>query len=217
MTSEPVKMDIPANVQELVSKWIRSASAYGVAHASESAVLTRRHTRIGAPSVALSAIVSTSIFAAIQEAAESSSLKWILALLSMVAASLAAIVTFYNYAAMGMRHKVAAEEYKDVARRLEVLKTSIANMEPNEWRNVLEGYSQQLEGIGKRVDLPSAMTFSAGAETSDFGMFPEVNPDVEVELKENVTPMRSGFRSELERVFSAASRSKSIKDPDCFR
>jgi len=167
-------MQIPSDVSSLLVKWINNAQQYSEAHLQESIILQKRHTIIGAPSVALSSIVGTSIFAGIQEAAQSVELKWILAGLSMGAAALAALVTFYNMAARAASHRIVSEEYQDVIRRLEILKTSISQMPPADWRNILEGYSQRLESIGRRADMPNSMTIitkekrviSNGATTS---------------------------------------------------
>ena len=156
--SDPVKeINASFDVSYLLDKWIETASSYSKAHHLEAIKLKKLHTRIGAPSVALSAIVGTSIFATFQNVEESSTLKLILAFLSMLAACLAALVTFLNASEESANHKIASEEYDEIARRLDILKTSVSSMIPKDWRNVLEGYSQRLEAIGRRANLPESM------------------------------------------------------------
>lgn len=155
--SDQQRMGIPSDVSALLEKWITTASEYSKAHRREARILQKRHVQIGAPSVGLSAVVGTSIFAAIQEATNTPVLKWTLALLSMAAAALAALLTFYNHGEKSANHKNAHEEYEDVGRQLDLLKTSITRMSPTDWKNILEGYSQRLEAIGKRAPIPESM------------------------------------------------------------
>jgi hypothetical protein len=195
----------PSDVGQLLGKWVSTAQAYAVAHRIEAIALKKRHTLTGAPSVVISAIVGTSIFAGIQEAAQSAGLKWSLALLSMTAAGLAALVTFYNYAERSTRHRIASEEYDDTARRLDILRTSISEMLPAEWRNALDGYSQRLEAIGKRVDLPESMTLTREEAIEVKGALPGGARTETTFVRYPKLP-RDGFPDELERVFQLAQK-----------
>jgi hypothetical protein len=149
-------LPIPEDVNELISQWISIANEYAASHLQEAITLKKRHTRIGTLSVIISAVIGTSIFAGIQAGA-SGILQWVFAILTMAAAALAAVVTFKNYAERAGNHKATSEEYADIARQLEILKASVTTMKPDEWRNVLEGYSQDLDAIGRRAELPSSM------------------------------------------------------------
>lgn len=195
----------PSDVGELLGKWLFTAQTYAAAHRIEAVKLKKRHMLSGAPSVVISAVVGTSIFAGIQEAAQSVGLKWFLACLSMTAAGLAALVTFYNYAERSTRHKIASEEYDDTARRLEILRTSVSEMLPAEWRNVLDGYSQRLEAIGKRVDLPESMTVITKETIETLSAFPG-GERTETILTRHPKLPREGFPDELERVFELAQK-----------
>ena len=216
----------PVDVSELLIKWIETAQKYAIAHRMEAIILKKRHTQIGAPSVVLSAVVGTSIFAAIQEAAQSFALKSLLALLSMTAAALAALITFYSFQERAAAHRIASEEYDDVARRLEVLRTSLIAMIPKDWRNVLDGYSQTLEAIGRRADLPPSMisqkrkrsVLSEGMASNMMvyggqftgtqrGMAQELRRRMEEEF-EHTLLQRRGFPEELQHVFFLATGSE---------
>ena len=213
----PRKKEIvaPADVSALINKWIIICDRFSAAHRNEHIALRQLHFRIGAPGVALSAIVGTSIFAALNEAATSFWLKLVLAVLSMSASALAALVTFFKFGERSAAHRMAAEEYEDTGRQLEVLKTSLSVMAPSDWRNVLQGYSQRLESIGRRVDIPIEVTVPAelsdderlmetlskqqgGADRSELRQMPPlVGPVIDVVLE------NSGFEEELNRVFKA--------------
>jgi hypothetical protein len=198
MTSPRARRPVPADVEELVSEWIRVAKAYGAAHARDALTLATRHKVIGAPSVAASAIVGTSIFASLQGAPAAPAVKWALAMLSMAAAGLAALVTFHDFAERSTRHRIASEEYLAVARALEIVKTSVTRMPPSEWRSLLDGHSQRLEAIGTRVDLPSSMRGAAGT----FGMFPEDRPAA----PGAVSAMPAGFSEQLDALHALATK-----------
>lgn len=226
MNQRATEIQAPADVVGMLAEWIESATAYAHAHRLEAVKLKKRHAWLGTPSVVLSTVVGTSIFAAIQEAAQSTLLKSVLALLSMSAAALAALVTFNGFAEKSASHRIASEEYGDVARRLQVLRTSIAAMRPSDWKNVLDGYSQQLDAIGRRADIPESMLVdealyiapsAPSAPSVPFPPFaasavPPVRPAAAASLscREGVRERyprlrRGGFSYELQRVFSEAA------------
>lgn len=143
----------PSDVRQLLERWIAIADDYSRGHAIQANVLKRRNILLGIPSVIASAIVGTTIFATLQEAIQSTFGRISLASLSMFAGALSAVVTFMGYSARAASHRVSAEEYMNISRRLGVLRTQISSMSPMEWRNVLDGYSQTLENIGKRAEI----------------------------------------------------------------
>ncbi|XXY17630.1 SLATT domain-containing protein [Sorangium sp. So ce216] len=213
--SEPA----PADVKYLALKWCHIAAAYADAHRSEATSLQRMNRRIGAPSVALSAIVGTSIFAGIQQAAQSDTLKWLLAVASMTAAGLAALVTFHNYAERATKHKVASEEYAEVVRRLQLMMTSASRNNPEGWIRSLGSLSQTLDAIGRRVEIPSKVVEPivvpsaspplgddrslGGAYGSAGGLqlgLPTIAPEVAVPHGPKPGLQRAGFEDELERL-----------------
>jgi len=196
----------PKDVRQLLSKWISTARHYAEAHQQEAIALKKWHMRLGAPSVVISAIVGTSIFTAIQHAAQSSRLRWLLAILSMSAAALAALVTFYNYAARSAAHRIASQEYEDVCHRLEILTTSITTMAPADWRNLLEGYSQRLEAIGRRVDLPCSITRTGWLVLKELFHYPLKDNGFNALPRRslNLRPPLEDFPKELEEVFRLA-------------
>jgi hypothetical protein len=197
-------VNAPSDVGQLLAKWLSTAREYAHAHLMEAVALKKLHWRIGGPSVAISIIVGTSIFADMQGGAQSVALKCLLSLLSVSAAVLAGIVTFYNYAERSTRHKIASEEYEDTARRLEILQTSITKMRPTEWRNVLDGFSQRLEAIGKRVDLPASMTVTV-ERVSELKAFTGKGRIVK-HTEQCAKLPRDGFPEELDRVFHLAQQ-----------
>lgn len=205
--NEPISA--PKDVTSLLAKWIIVAAAYEKAHKSEAIALKKRHYTIGAPSAVLSAIVGTSIFAAIQEAAKSASLKTLLAALSISASACAALVTFYGLAERSTNHKIASSEYDEIKRQMETMTTSITQMAPDEWRKTLEGVAQRLEAIARRVDPPS-MLVSVQKEVREIALLGAGQMSAAPRRKEVVTVRhpkvpRKGFAEELLRVYVATT------------
>lgn len=196
----------PKDVADLIARWINDSSHLSDAHMQEAIFLRRRHFRIGVPSAVLSAIVGTSIFAALEEASELFWLKVVLASISITAAALTALVTFLNYSERAAAHRFAAQEYKDVNRRLDVLKASVSKMKPDDWRNVLDGYSQRLESIGRRVDFPDSLLVRETRETERvYGLMdsPANGPVYREVSVMSVSPV--GQQRELEKLYNSAA------------
>jgi hypothetical protein len=157
MSTDAKPVSAPADIKALASQWFEIATEYANAHRLEARRLQSRNWLVGTPSVLLSAIVGTSIFAGIQQAAHSETFKWLLAGASMAAAGLASLVTFYDLAQRATKHKIASEEYSELARRLQLLVASSAQNTLDGWTRALESVSQRLDAIGRRVELPPSM------------------------------------------------------------
>lgn len=85
----------------------------------------RMHNRLGVPVVVLTAVVGTSIFASIST---SPALGWVIAagLISLLAASLAALQTFFGFGVRAQQHRVAGAKYSSVMRDLDLFKVHIS-------------------------------------------------------------------------------------------
>ena len=119
---------------------------------------TRWNILLGIPVTITATIVSTSIFASINSSPDTG---WKIAagLVSLFAAVLAALQTFFKFPESGERHRVAAAKYAAVRRRLEifVLRYEHANASKEaEALDTLEGLAttlgeldESMPGIGK--------------------------------------------------------------------
>jgi len=92
--------------------------------------LERRHKALGVPVIVTSAVVSTAIFASLQQNA---AVGWKIAtgLLSLAAATLAALQTFFNYTSIAQKHLASARAWSSIRRRLEhfVLRYQLAGLD----------------------------------------------------------------------------------------
>jgi len=88
------------------------------AHYAMAEHLAKRHKLLGVPAVVTATIVSTAIFATLENE-PAVGWKVATALLSLSAAVLAALQTFFNFAQQAERHHVSATGYSQLRRELE--------------------------------------------------------------------------------------------------
>jgi len=99
-----------------------------------------------------------------------------------------------------------------VARELEIIKTSVARMPPNDWRSLLDGYSQRLEEIGKRVDLPISMRVLEEIPSESYRMFPQGKQQNKLSRIVRPKLMHFGFPQELVTVHALVMKQRYEKD-----
>ena len=91
--------------------------------------LERRHKGLGVPVVVTSAVVSTAIFGTLQQDA---AIGWKIAtgFLSLAAAVLAALRTFFDYSDLAHRHLTSARAWSGIRRRLSISSCGISLCNP---------------------------------------------------------------------------------------
>jgi hypothetical protein len=106
----------------LLAEWGRRAKAAQHAHYLLASQLRRRNLWLGIPTVIISAIVGTSLFATMsQEEALPVPLRIIVGMLSVAVAVLAALQTFLRFAERAERHVAAGDWFASIAREVEEL------------------------------------------------------------------------------------------------
>jgi hypothetical protein len=123
-TPSPVTTDedgiaVWEEAERVLSGWYRRARESQFAHyaaASRYAILARL---LGIPSVALSAVAGTALFATLQEESASVGLRLALGLVSVLAGVLAALQTFLGFGERADRHRAAGSAYGAVRREIE--------------------------------------------------------------------------------------------------
>ena len=89
------------------------------AHYKMSESANSRHTKLGVPAAILSTLVGTAIFSTINAPSASVSVRIIAGLLSLVAAVLVSLQTFFNYSDQASKHRDAAASYEAVRHKLD--------------------------------------------------------------------------------------------------
>ena len=106
------------NTPELLKQWLVGIRIAHIQQFLASNHSEKMHRRLGVPTVVLSTIVGTSVFASL-DGNPQAWLKIAVGLLSVASAVLAALQTFMGYAEKGNEYKAAAIRYGKLRRELE--------------------------------------------------------------------------------------------------
>jgi hypothetical protein len=115
--NEPAQLEEPG-VQQLTYAWRQRAHLVLDAHHTAAGIFERRHYWLGIPSVALSTVVGTAVFASLQKSPHMS-IQIIVGLASIAAAVFASLLTFLRYNERADKHRLAGVRYGTIMRQLE--------------------------------------------------------------------------------------------------
>ncbi len=121
--SQLKKLFDPVSYTELLRGWLIHAHKGRDRHDLAARVYERARYALGIPTLIVSTVVGTSVFAAIS--AKGVLPLWV-GLLSVAAAVLAALQTFLDFPTRAERHRASAAKYKVVIRNLEQMLATIA-------------------------------------------------------------------------------------------
>ena len=143
-----------AETERVLMDWYRRARESQFAHytaASRYAVLARL---LGIPSVVLSAVAGTALFATLQKETASFDLRLTLGLISVLAGVLAALQTFLGYGERADRHRAAGSAYGAVRREIEQYH-AVPPRTAEAVEAVMNRLRQRLDAIAERApDVP---------------------------------------------------------------
>ena len=108
---------------ELLKEVINSrcfAQAKCMAHFQMCRIYARRNNMVGVPSVVLSAIVGTAIFASLSKHSHVG-VEIVVGLLAVTASVLSGLQTFFGFSAVSAHHKAAAVRYDSARHKLDAL------------------------------------------------------------------------------------------------
>lgn len=132
-------MDINNNstINVVASQWLNRAKIARDSHYKQGKILKRRHTAMGVTICILSAIVGSSIFASISQAAATPT-KILVGMLSIAASGLAGLNTFLNTAEKSEKHRLTAIRFSSLVRKLEIIISSASGGEDTAHRSLEE-------------------------------------------------------------------------------
>ena len=134
----------------LATDWFRRVRESQKAHYVCANRFSKRNFWLGMPAIALSTIVGTAIFSSLGGMKIPIPLQFIIGCISIFAAVLTSLQTFFGYAERADRHRVAGAEYGAIRRSLELLKTIPAeNVE--QLKNSLESIKQNMDLLAKET------------------------------------------------------------------
>lgn len=151
--TEPVPADPggwtpKANV--LLQDWHDRAAAARSAHYLLASRLRKRNVMVGVPSVIFSAVVGTSLFATLSDANVPRALRVVIGLVSLLAAVLAALQTFFGFAERAERHVVAGDWYSAVRRGVDEL-LALPESDRGPARESLDGIRKEMSKISQQA------------------------------------------------------------------
>jgi peptidoglycan hydrolase CwlO-like protein len=133
----------PDSVDELLKRWHKRLRESQFAHYESAKMLSRANLGLGIPVVIFSTLVGTSVFATIQSN-PNLLIQITLGLLSMVAAVLASLQTFFRYSERAEKHRGVGARYGAIRREIEQV---IANPQ-TEYSNAKE----TLDSLRTKID-----------------------------------------------------------------
>ena len=143
----------PQDLDELVLAWLRRCRESQFAHYEVANNYAGYHKNFGIPTIIVAAIVSCSVFAAIQKEG-GEEVKFIAAVLSILSVVLASLQTFLKLFETSAAHKAAGAEYAALRRQLEVIHASSKVKDPLQIAEIGEKISAlatKVPNISKKV------------------------------------------------------------------
>ena len=137
------------NLEALLDEWRRRAWAAQSAHYRKATKLSRRHVALGVPVVVLSTVVGTSLFATINEEQLALPVRLVVGSVSVVAAVLAAVQTFFRFAQRSDRHVLAADWYAAIRRTIEET-LAMPRSARDDARKIIDGLRKDLNAVSSQ-------------------------------------------------------------------
>jgi len=147
----------PANAVELLRGWLLHAHKGRDRHDQAARRYEARRTGFGVPAIILSAAVGTSVVASVgRDAAVWAQV--LVGLMSVAAAVLAALQTFFDYPGRAERHRIAGTRYKAFIRELEETRATAGSIPDREY---LDGLRQRLDALEQEAPVVAASIYDA--------------------------------------------------------
>ncbi|MBC3239530.1 DUF4231 domain-containing protein [Pseudomonas lurida] len=127
------------SVLKILDEWYERTSIVAVGHYRAALRYSRQHFWITMPTVALSAVVGTAVFATLQQQ-PSFWLQFSVGSMSVIAAILTALQSTLRYQELAEKHRSAGAKYNAIGREIELLRT------------YPEISTEKVEGLRIRID-----------------------------------------------------------------
>lgn len=147
----------PTNTVELLRGWLLHAHKGRDRHDVAARRYEARRTGLGVPTIVLTAAVGTSLFASLgREPAVWAQV--LVGLLSVAAAALSALQTFFDYPGRAERHRLAGTKYKAIIRELEETR---ATRDSTPDREYLDRLRERLDALEQDTPVVAPRIFDA--------------------------------------------------------
>ncbi|MCH8621580.1 DUF4231 domain-containing protein [Undibacterium sp. TS12] len=130
---KPLLYQPPQNERELVLAWLRRARESQMAHYEMANQLATRERWLGVPVILITTIIGTSVFASLTASTIAPEAKIIVGLLSVLAAVMSSLQTFFKYSERAEKHRSTAARFGTIRRKLEVIYAEHAETEDHHY------------------------------------------------------------------------------------
>jgi hypothetical protein len=130
----------PKDLAGLVLSWLRRCRESQFAHYEMGNAYAGYHKTLGIPTIGVAAIISCSVFIAMQKTGGEDA-KVVAAALSVLSVVLTSLQTFLKFSETSAAHKAAGAEYAALRRRLEVIHASDQPKDPKQISKIEEEIS----------------------------------------------------------------------------
>jgi hypothetical protein len=154
-------------LEGVLDEWHRRVWACQIAHYGRATRLRRGDVILGVPVVILSTVVGTSLFATLNEEQLPLALRIVVGSVSVVAAVLAAIQTFFGFAKQADKHVLAADWYSALRRKVEEVRALPRDFR-GDARKVLDDIRREMNHIASQ--FPQIGEREWARATVDFGI-----------------------------------------------
>jgi hypothetical protein len=135
--------------EAVLDEWRKRAWAAQTAHYERATRLRRQHIWLGMPVVIFSTVVGTSLFATLSDEALALPLRIVVGSISVLAAVLASVQTFFGFAQRGEKHVLAADWYAAIRRRIEQI-LALPRDAREDARKTLDDIRKELNRVGSQ-------------------------------------------------------------------
>jgi hypothetical protein len=148
-TPEPTAAGWTSKVDEILEDWRLRAWASQTAHYRVAQTLRGRNYALGLPVVILTTVVGTSIFASLTENDLHIAARIFVGAISVLAAILAGIQTFFGFQQRADQHVLAADWYAAIRRKVEQIQALPYELRGDP-RESLDGVRKEMNHVGSQ-------------------------------------------------------------------
>jgi hypothetical protein len=137
-----------AGIEALLEEWRLRAWAAQMAHYRVASRLRTYNVWLGLPVVVFSTAVGTSLFATL-DTDQSTEVRIVVGTISVVAAILAGVQTFFNFSQRADKHVLAADWYASIRRKIEQ-EVRIPRKHRGDAKKFLDGVRKEMNTVGSQ-------------------------------------------------------------------
>ncbi|MFT6599274.1 MAG: hypothetical protein ACJATD_000105 [Alloalcanivorax sp.] len=138
----------PADNDELVLAWLRRARESQMTHYEMAEHLSGKGAALGVPVIVVNSIVSVSAFSSLTAEIIPNWSKLVVGFISIVAAIMVSLQTFFKYSERADNHRATAAEYGAIRRDLEMVYVNLSEKKEKEDISI---YRDRLDELSRKA------------------------------------------------------------------